>query len=123
MRFLSMMIAVAAVSSMPGIAHASGDAVKGKAAYARCAICHGVKAGEKKIGPTMAGVVGRKSGTLAGFVYSPAMKKAAMVWNEKNLDTYLTKPMATIPGNKMAFAGVSNPADRANIIAYLKTLK
>ena len=101
----------------------AGDAAKGKVTFARCGICHSMTAGENKLGPSLAGVIGRKSGTLPGFAYSPAMKAKAIVWDAKSLDTYLTKPATMVPGTKMIFAGLPNPADRANVIAYLKAGK
>ncbi len=112
-----------AIAMTTPAAHAAGNAVKGKAAFARCAICHGVKPGEKRMGPTLAGVFGRKAGLVPGFVYSPAMKKAPVKWDAKALDAYITRPMAFIPGNRMAFAGVADATMRADIIAYLATLK
>lgn len=102
---------------------AAGDAAKGKLVFARCAVCHGTKAGEKRLGPTMAGVFGRKAGTMPGFAYSPAMKKFAGKWDTRTLDSYLAKPMTTVPGTRMAFAGIPSATDRANVIAYLQTLK
>jgi cytochrome c len=106
-------------ASAPALAQA-GDAAKGKTVFARCALCHDVKPGPKKMGPNLAGVFSRTSGTQAGFAYSPAMQKAKIRWDAKSIDTFITKPSALVPGNKMAFAGVPNPADRANLIAYLK---
>jgi cytochrome c len=105
-------------------AFAAGDPVKGKATFAQCAACHKVDdTGKSTIGPNLYKVVGRKSGTLPGFAYSPAMKAAGKVWGDATLDAYLGAPMTNIPGNKMPFAGLKNPADRQNVIAYLKTLK
>lgn len=105
-------------------AQAAPDAVKGKQIYGQCAACHKADAtGKSTIGPNLFKVVGRTSGTLPGFNFSPAMKAAKRVWNDKGLDTYLAAPLTSIPGNKMPFAGVKAPADRANLIAYLKTLK
>lgn len=104
-----------------GTAHAqTGDVAKGKAAFARCALCHDVTPGPKKMGPNLSGLFGRTSGTVAGFAYSPAMQKAKIRWDAKTLDAFLAKPMAVVPGNRMAFTGLSNAADRANLIAYLK---
>ncbi|MGC4252672.1 MAG: cytochrome c family protein [Sphingobium sp.] len=97
----------------------SGDAAKGKAVFARCAICHSVDPGVKKMGPSLAGLFGRTSGTVPGFTYSPAMQKAKIRWDAKTLDDFFTKPSALVPGNKMAFVGLPNAADRANLIAYL----
>lgn len=105
-------------TAMPATAQ-TGDAAKGKSVFARCALCHDVKPGPKKIGPSLAGLFGRTSGTTAGFAYSPAMQKAKIRWDAKSLDAFLTKPSGFVPGNRMAFAGLPNAADRANLIAYL----
>ncbi|SCW47150.1 cytochrome c [Sphingobium faniae] len=106
------------LSVTPALAQ-SGDAAKGKAVFARCAICHTVEPGPKKIGPSLSGLFGRTSGTVAGFTYSPAMQKAKIRWDAKTLDAFFAKPSALVPGNKMVFAGLPNAADRANLIAYL----
>ncbi|QGP78340.1 c-type cytochrome [Sphingobium sp. CAP-1] len=106
-------------ASPPALAQA-GDAAKGKIVFARCALCHDVTPGPKKMGPNLAGVFSRTSGTLPGFTYSPAMQKAKIKWDAKSIDTFITKPAGLVPGNRMAFAGVPNPVDRANLIAYLK---
>jgi len=98
----------------------AGDAVKGKTVFARCAICHDLKPGVQKMGPSLHGVFGRKAGTVAGFNYSPAMKSAKITWSAATLDSYVTSPAKVVPGNKMAFAGLAAPADRANLIAYLQ---
>ena len=98
----------------------AGDAVKGKAVFARCAICHDLNPGVQKMGPNLHGLFGRKAGTVAGFNYSPAMKSAKITWSSATLDRYVTSPAKVIPGNKMAFAGLATPADRANLIAYLQ---
>lgn len=110
---------VATIAAVPAFAQA-GDAAKGKVVFARCALCHDVKPGPKKLGPNLSGLLGKTSGTVAGFAYSPAMQKAKIRWDAKTLDAFLTKPSALVPGNRMAFAGVPNAADRANLIAYLK---
>lgn len=114
---------MAALMMMAGSASAAvqaGDPVKGKTLFAKCIICHTVEPGKNKLGPSLAGVVGRKAGSVAGFNYSPAMKGAGIVWSPDNLDKYITNPRTLIPGNKMIFAGMANPADRANLIAYLQ---
>ncbi|NIQ93563.1 MAG: cytochrome c family protein, partial [Desulfuromonadales bacterium] len=73
------------------------------------------------IGPSLAGVVGRRSAAIAGFSYSPAMRGANLTWNEGTLDRYLGDPAGVVPGTTMALPGL--PADdRAEVIAYLKTL-
>lgn len=98
------------------------DAAAGKRVFMRCAACHTVNpGGPNRIGPNLSGVVGRKSAQAKGFNYSPAMAKANVKWDEATLDKYLTRPSAHIPGTKMVFVGLPNPADRKAVIAYLKS--
>ncbi len=114
-------LAVSALSGGTAFAQAKGDAAAGKKVFMRCVACHAVQPGAgAKMGPNLAGIVGRKSGTVAGFKYSAAMQKAKLTWNEATLDKWLAKPSAVVPGTSMAFAGLSNPVERANVIAYLK---
>ena len=111
----------AASTAWAGAPAPAGDAVKGKAVFARCAICHDLKPGVNKLGPSLHDVFGRKAGTVAGFNYSPAMKSAKITWSAKTIDSYVTSPAKMVPGNKMGFAGIATPADRANLIAYLQS--
>ena len=91
------------------------------AAFNACKACHTVnKGGRNGIGPNLNGVVGRPAASVAGFNYSPAMKSAKITWSATTLDSYVTSPAKVVPGNKMAFAGLATPADRANLIAYLQ---
>jgi len=94
--------------------------VRGKLLFLRCASCHNIGSGSPKIGPNLAGVVGRKAGSLPGYAYSPAMKNAGFLWTEANLDRWLTRPSDLVPGTAMAFAGLPVPQDRQAIIAYLR---
>jgi cytochrome c len=82
-----------------------------------------VQPGQNKIGPSLFGVVGRKTGTVPGFNYSPANAGANLTWDPATLDKYLESPRAMMPGTKMTFGGVKDPEKRANLIAYLATLK
>lgn len=111
-------IATVILIASPALAQA-GDATKGKVVFARCMVCHAVDPGVNRLGPSLAGIMGRTSGTVPGFTYSPAMKNARIRWDSKSLDAFLAKPITKVPGTKMAFAGLPNPADRANLIAYL----
>ncbi len=100
---------------------APGNPAAGKLVFLRCAACHTVVKGQpNKIGPNLAGVVGRKSGTVPGFRFSAPFAKASLTWNDATLDKWLTRPAALVPGTSMVFAGLPNPQDRANVIAYLK---
>jgi cytochrome c len=103
-------------------AWAAGDATAGQQVFARCAACHSTKPNENKIGPSLAGVVGRKSGSEPGYSYSPALKAANLTWDEHTLDQFLANPAADVHGTKM-FISVPNATDRQNVIAYLQTLK
>ncbi len=86
----------------------------------RCIGCHTIDA--NSAGPKHRGVVGRKAGTAAGYSYSPALKTSGLTWTEANLDTWLQGPTRMVPGVRMGIS-VSKPADRAAIIAWLKTQK
>ncbi|MDO8875557.1 MAG: cytochrome c family protein, partial [Pseudolabrys sp.] len=80
-------------------------------------------AGKNRVGPSMAGIVGRKSGTVEGFRYSAANKNADITWTPEVLETYLTNPKAVVPGTTMAYVGLRNATQRADLIAYLVSLK
>jgi alcohol dehydrogenase (cytochrome c) len=103
-------------------ASADGDAAAGKTVFAnQCSSCHTTVVGKNGFGPSLAEVVGRKAGGLAGFTYSPAMAQAGLIWDAKNLDEFLTSSTVKVPGTSMPVS-VPNPTDRANVIAYLETL-
>jgi cytochrome c len=99
------------------------DAAKGEQVFRQCGICHAIEPGVTKLGPSVAGVVGRKAGTEPGFAYSEAMKSFGKVWDKTTLDAYLTNPAAAVPGGKMVFIGLKDATQRADVIAYLETLK
>jgi Cytochrome c2 len=101
----------------------AADAEAGKKAFNKCAACHATEKGVTRMGPSLFGVVGRKAGTLEGYKYSAAMQKYDVTWNAETLDAYLTAPTQVVKGTKMTFVGVKNPTERADIIAYLETLK
>jgi cytochrome c len=92
------------------------------ASFAACAACHSSD-GTNGVGPSLKGVYGRKAGSAGGFRYSSAMKKAATVWDDKSLDSFLADTQKAIPGNTMPFPGVADAQQRAEIIDYLKTVK
>src|ERR1700741_1438100 len=111
-------VAMAALMIYGASAHAEGDAAAGKTVFAnQCASCHTTEVGKNGFGPSLAGVVGRKSGSLAGYNYSPAMTSAGLIWDEKDLDAFLTSSTQKVPGTAMSVA-LPNTADRANVIAY-----
>jgi cytochrome c len=102
----------------------AADAMHGASVFQRCAICHSdTKGAPAKIGPNLFGVVGRKAGTFPEFSYSAAMKSAGFVWTTDKLTAYVQHPQVVVPGNRMAFGGISSPKDAADVADYLATLK
>jgi cytochrome c len=102
---------------------AAADVEAGKTTFKKCALCHTDEPGKNKVGPSLFGIVGRKSASLTNYNYSDAMKNFKHTWNPQTLDTYLTDPRAMVPGTKMIFPGIKDKTERANLIAYLETLK
>jgi cytochrome c len=120
----SMMLACTVTLSVPLAAHAEhaeGDAVAGEKIFAHCAPCHSTRPGENKVGPSLAGVFDRKSGTEPGYSYSSAVKGLNVTWDETNLNEWLQGPSKFAKGTKMIYS-VPDEKDRQDVIAYLKTL-
>ena len=107
------------VRSAPAMA--AGDAATGAIVFNQCKVCHVAEKGVNRVGPSLWGVVGRKSGSVVGYNYSKANKESGLIWTVAQLDTYLEAPQKVVKGTKMAFAGLKKPEDRANVIAFLKT--
>jgi cytochrome c len=123
MRFRSVILALSILAGRAAGPAVAADVEAGKTAFKKCALCHTTEAGKNKIGPSLFGIVGRKSATLENFSYSEGMKKFDHTWDEETLDTYLADPRATVPGTKMIFPGIKDKAERDDVIAYLETLK
>lgn len=103
---------------------AEGDPAAGKATFERtCRNCHAIEIGVNKVGPSLWNVVGRPPAAVPDFAYSEAMKANKQAWTPKALDTYLADPRGEVHGVKMFFRGLPSPVDRADVIAYLQTLK
>ena len=114
-------IAAASLLGLCASTHAQ-DAAAGKPVFAQCIACHSVD-GKPGVGPTLQGILGRQSGEFPGFHYSRAMKSAGITWNSKTLNAYVADPQKAVPGNVMPFSGVADAKQRADLIAYLGTLK
>lgn len=107
-----------------GATEGLGDAEAGKAVFAKCKVCHQIGEGAKnKIGPHLNGVFGRKAAGLEGFKYSKSLKRAGnsgLEWHADTLSAYIEDPRAFASGTRMNFAGLKDPKDRANVVAYLR---
>lgn len=119
-----LLSAIAATALLGTSVVMAQDAESGAEVFKRCRACHDVGPGAKnKVGPLLNGIIGRKAGTIEGFNYSEANKKAGAegwVWTEEKMMDYLLNPRAAMPGNKMAYAGLKDEQDRKDLIAYLK---
>lgn len=112
------------ISLVTTSAMAAGDPIAGKKSFLQCQMCHTVDVGGRSgIGPNLAGVVGKKAASRIDFKYSDALTKAQFIWKPATLDAWLKKPAAAVPGTKMVYGGMGDATMRANVIAYLGTLK
>jgi nitrite reductase (NO-forming) len=111
--------APAGKSDKPVAAAVPGDVAAGRQAFNKCQACHSLQEGKNLIGPSLAGIVGRKSAQVPNYSYSPAMSGANVVWDVATLNAFLSAPQKLIPKNKMAFPGIRSDGERTNIIAYL----
>ena len=116
MRLLAAFL-IALSASAPALA-AAGNPERGEEIYTRCMACHTLA--QNRVGPRHCGLFGRKAGSVPNYPYSPAMKKYGVTWNEETLDRFIENPLQTVPGTKMGYAGVKDPQERADLIAYLK---
>lgn len=93
------------------------------AGFAACSVCHAVEPGKTGVGPSLFGIAGRAAGTVPGYSYSAAMRDSGLVWDEATLDGYILAPHKVVPGTKMAYPGLKDDKKRAEIVAWLATLK
>lgn len=122
MKFIAVILAGVALTS-PVYADELTDA--GAKVFKKCMACHVADKKLNKVGPSLNGIVGRKAGSVEGFKYSEAMLAhgaAGAVWDEANIEKYLTDPKGFVPKNKMAFAGLKDEKERKAVIAYLKSV-
>lgn len=119
---------IAAPKEAPAVASlsellAGASAEKGQSVAKKCAACHTFnEGGKKRVGPNLHGVVGRPVASSKGFAYSSALKDKGGTWGYTELDGFLEAPKTYLPGTSMAFKGINKPEDRANLIAYLRSL-
>ncbi|MFL0670008.1 MAG: c-type cytochrome [Erythrobacter sp.] len=112
-----------AAGATAGFAGMTTDVKAGEKVFALCKSCHVLEDGVNRVGPSLYNVVGRKSGSVAGFSYSDANKNSGVTWTTDVLFEYLEDPKGFMPGTKMAFPGIKDAQDRANLVAYLESTK
>ena len=116
---LTLLGAIAAPTMV--LATPPADPAAGATVFKKCTACHSIDAsGRNGVGPNLRDVVGRPAAKATGFAYSPAMAATKLVWTEQTLSRFLASPRQVVPGTRMTFAGLPNPKDRADIIAFLK---
>lgn len=106
-------------ASAPEVVAVTGDAARGKLVYRKCQACHSLVPGKNGLGPSLAGIVGKKASSVDHYNYSPAMKASNLTWDVATLDAYLSDPQKSVPGNKMPFPGLKTENERNAVIAYL----
>ena len=123
MRKLAAIICSTAFFALSGTqVFAAGDVAAGEKVFKKCKACHVVNKEQNRTGPHLVNLIGRAAGSLEGYKkYSKAMKSSGIVCDEETLDAYLKAPKKYVKGTRMAFAGLKKDADRANVIAYMKT--
>lgn len=118
-------VLLAAMMAVAGTVHGEGNAKRGAEVFIEeCGVCHSSIPGKNKVGPTLSGINGRIAGSVPDFAgYSGAMKESGIMWTSEKLDLYIAAPKKVVPGNKMAYDGLADAGARADVIAYLLTLK
>ncbi len=101
-------------------AFAEGDAARGEKKFEDCAACHSLEKGVNNVGPSLSGVFGRKAGEIEDFRYSPAMKRSGIAWSPQTFEAFIAEPQKIVPANRMPYAGMTEAADRADLLAYLQ---
>lgn len=119
MRLAHFAVFAAAISASHA-ASAAGDDSNQVVFNNVCRTCHTTTGGDNRLGPNLAGLIGRKAGAVEGYAYSPSMKNAGVTWDAKTLDEFIANPDAVVPGNNMKpYSGITNAEDRAKIVAFL----
>ena len=98
-----------------------GDPAAGEKVFRQCQACHVIDAEQNRVGPNLVGIIGRPAGSVEGFKYSDAMANSGIVWDETTIAEYLANPREYVDGNRMAFAGLRNEQQIADVIAYIQS--
>ena len=116
MRGLPALLALALLAPLA----AAADEARGRKLFEQCAACHALEAGKTGLGPSLAGLFGRKAGALEEFRYSGPLKRSGIGWTRETIDMLLEDPQKAVPGNRMPFSGMPDKAERADLLDYLE---
>ena len=119
-RYLGAGVLVGALALGSSVALAQGDAEEGAKVFNKCKACHVADEPQNRVGPHLVGLFGRPAGSVEGFKYSDAMKDSGVTWDEETIAAYIADPRGYIKGNRMAFVGLRDQEEIADLIAYLK---
>jgi cytochrome c len=114
------LVLAAALLAAAGAARADGDAARGEKRFEDCAACHKLQVGANDVGPSLHGIFQRKAAELTDYRYSPALRRSGIVWSPQTLDAFIADPQKLVPANRMPYAGMTDAAERADLIAYLQ---
>ena len=121
-RRLGVWIAAGLAALVSSAALAEGDPEQGAKVFNKCKACHVADEEKNRVGPHLVNIVGRAAASVEGYNYSTALEESGIVWDEAILDQYLASPKEVVPGGKMQFIGLRDEEERADVIAYLKSL-
>ena len=119
-RYVGAGVLVGAMTLGSGVALAQGDAEAGEKVFNKCKACHVADEPQNRVGPHLVALFGRQAGSVEGFKYSDAMKESGVTWDEETIAEYIADPRGYIKGNRMAFVGLKDEEEIADLIAYLK---
>ena len=119
-RYVGAGVLVGAMTLGSGVALAQGDAEAGEKVFNKCKACHVADEPQNRVGPHLVGLFGRQAGSVEGFKYSDAMKESGVTWDEETIGEYIADPRGYIKGNRMAFVGLKDEEEIADLIASLK---
>lgn len=109
---------VALVGVAPALAQPA-DIRRGETLFSECSACHAMQEGAHGVGPSLAGIEGRRAATVDGFRYSPALRRATLTWSAQTLDAFIADPQKVVPGNRMPYSGLAQARDRADLVAWI----
>jgi cytochrome c len=119
-RYLGAGVVAGALALSGSCALAQGDPEQGEQVFNKCRACHVADEPQNRVGPHLVGLFGRQAGSVEDFRYSDAMKESGVTWNEETIAEYIADPRGYIKGNRMAFVGLKDEEEVADLIAYLK---